>query len=59
MQSKKQKTVTKKEACGLLGITPPTLDAWLKSDKVNISTIFVGLRKRVLMSEIEELKKNL
>ena len=57
MESKK--TVTKKEACVLLGITPPTLDAWIESDKVKISTIFVGLRKRVLMSEIDELKKNL
>lgn len=57
MESKK--TVTKKEACVLLGITPPTLDSWIKSDKVNISTILVGLRKKVLMSEIEELKKQM
>ncbi len=57
MQSKK--TVTKKEAAQLLGITLPTVDAWIKSEKVKLSTITVGLRKRVLMSEIEELKKNL
>lgn len=57
MQSKK--TVTKKEAAELLNITLPTLDAWIKSDKVKLSTIVVGLRKRVLMSEINGLLKNL
>lgn len=54
-----KKSCTKREAAEILGVTPPTLDAWLKSEKVKLSTITVGLRKRVLMSEIEELKKNL
>ena len=54
-----QKTVTKTKAAELLGVSKPTIDAWVKNPTVKLSTIKVGLRERIPMSEINELKKYL
>ena len=53
------KFVDKKEAGKILGISQVTLRKWLKSDKINLSETTVGLRKRIALSEIEKLKKEL
>ena len=53
------KTVTKAKAAELLGVSKPTLDAWVKNPNVKLTTIRVGLTERIPMSEIEEIKKYL
>ena len=53
------KTVTKTKAAELLGVSKPTIDAWVKNPNVKLTAIKVGLRDRIPMSEIEELKKYL
>mgnify|MGYP003440670590 CR=1 FL=1 len=54
-----QKTVTKTKAAELLGVSKPTIDAWVKNPTVKLNGIRVGLRDRILLSEINELKKYL
>ena len=54
-----QKTVTKAKAAELLGVSKPTIDTWVKNPTVKLTTVRVGLRDRIPMSEINELKKYL
>lgn len=55
-----EKTVTKAKAAELLGISLPTLNAWLKSEKVKLNVVKgAGIKDRILIREINELKKYL
>lgn len=51
--------VSKKTACEMLGISRPTMNNWLKSEKVKLTETAVGLSKRISVKEIEELKKQM
>lgn len=59
MENTKKNYVSKTEAIKMLGITRPTLDAWLKSPKVNLNEVTVVLSKRISVKEIEELQKEM
>ncbi len=59
METEKKMFVTKREACRMLGITPPTLDAWIKNPDVKITETKVVLRKRISVAEIETLKREM